>query len=343
MNRKLKGTEPGLVGYWNFDEGQGQIVHDLSPFANHGFLGTISAESDAADPVWVLSDAPVGICEDDQPQLENTYQVDAIYGNDDNDGLMRHTAFATIQKAVNVAEEGWTVLVWPGTYHEEVDLKGKALLLQGQPGAVIDSDGGFGLVFASGEQADTLISNFILVNNFAAAFCAGSSPTLRNLTIVGNRNGITAYTGSAPVISNCILWDNTQNDLTGCAAVYSCVQDGGAGLGNISSDPLFADLAGGDVHVKSRIGRFVTATQQWVQDDLTSPCIDAGDPADDPTGEPLPSGGRINMGAYGNTPEASKSPNPWPNAADLTHDGRVDLADLALIAEQWLWKAPWRQ
>ena len=170
----------------------------------------------------------------------------------------------------------------------------------------------------------------------------GSSPTLRNLTIVGNRNGITAYTGSAPAISNCILWDNLQNDLIGCAVVYSCIQDGAAGQGNISSDPLFADLATGDVHVKSRIGRYLTSTQQWVQDDQTSPCIDAGDPADDPTGEPLPSGGRINMGAYGNTPEASQSSNPWPNAADLTHDGSVDLADLAVIAEQWLWKALWK-
>ena len=30
---------PGLVGYWDFDEGSGQGVSDLSPVANHGFLG----------------------------------------------------------------------------------------------------------------------------------------------------------------------------------------------------------------------------------------------------------------------------------------------------------------
>ncbi|NLH17861.1 MAG: hypothetical protein GX455_14895 [Phycisphaerae bacterium] len=343
MNNRLTGSEPGLVAYWNFDEGQGQVVHDLSSFANHGYLGSKSSELDAADPVWVPSDAPVGICEDEEPEWVNTYHVDAVLGNDDNNGLTHRRAFATIQKAVDVAEEGWTVLVWPGTYYEEVDLKGKALLLQGQPGAVIDSQGGFGLTFAAGEQADTQVSNFILLNNYAAVFCAGSSPTLRNLTIVNNRNGITAYTGSSPTISNCILWNNTQNDLIGCTAVYCCVQDIAAGEGNISQDPLFADLAGGDFHLKSRIGRYVSATQQWVQDDLTSPCIDAGDPSDDPSAEPLPSGGRINMGAYGNTSEASQSPNPWPNAADLTHDGRVNLADLAAIAEQWLWKASWIQ
>jgi hypothetical protein len=39
MYRKLKGDEPGLKGYWDFDEGQGQVVHDLSKNANQGKLG----------------------------------------------------------------------------------------------------------------------------------------------------------------------------------------------------------------------------------------------------------------------------------------------------------------
>jgi len=45
----------------------------------------------------------------------------------------------------------------------------------------------------------------------------------------------------------------------------------------------------------------------WVYDSVTSPCIDAGDQSDDHSNEPTPNGGRINMGAYGNTEEASKS------------------------------------
>jgi hypothetical protein len=40
---------------------------------------------------------------------------------------------------------------------------------------------------------------------------------------------------------------------------------------------------------------------------VTSPCIDAGDPASACGNEPIPNGGRINMGAYGNTAQASKS------------------------------------
>jgi hypothetical protein len=44
-----------------------------------------------------------------------------------------------------------------------------------------------------------------------------------------------------------------------------------------------------------------------VIDDVTSPCIDAGDP-NTPIGDELfPNGGVVNMGAYGGTAEASKS------------------------------------
>ncbi len=36
MCRQLTGTEPGLVGYWNMNEGTGNTVNDLTPNANHG-------------------------------------------------------------------------------------------------------------------------------------------------------------------------------------------------------------------------------------------------------------------------------------------------------------------
>jgi len=66
MNVRLRGDEPGLVGYWRLDEGGGQEVHDLSPFGHDGFLGVNPGpEGDPSDPTWVLSDAPIeeGVCE----------------------------------------------------------------------------------------------------------------------------------------------------------------------------------------------------------------------------------------------------------------------------------------
>ena len=63
----------------------------------------------------------------------------------------------------------------------------------------------------------------------------------------------------------------------------------------------------GEYHLKSQAGRWDPNSQSWVADDVTSPCIDAGDPNSDFAGETWPHGGRINMGAYGGTREASMS------------------------------------
>ena len=41
----------GLIGYWDFDEGVGQDVRDLSPAGNDGFRGA-NAGPDSADPTW---------------------------------------------------------------------------------------------------------------------------------------------------------------------------------------------------------------------------------------------------------------------------------------------------
>ncbi|MCK4625487.1 MAG: right-handed parallel beta-helix repeat-containing protein [Phycisphaerae bacterium] len=79
------------------------------------------------------------------------------------------------------------------------------------------------------------------------------------------------------------------------------------GAGDISVDPLFADAAKGDFHLKSKAGRWDPKAKKWVKDAAQSPCIDAGEPKADFSKEPVPNGGRINIGAYGNTKGASKS------------------------------------
>jgi hypothetical protein len=62
MHRALTGSELGLVGYWNFDEGSGQIAHDLTANQNHGTLGLdAGAGGDSHDPNWVASGAPIAV------------------------------------------------------------------------------------------------------------------------------------------------------------------------------------------------------------------------------------------------------------------------------------------
>lgn len=59
MNKKLAGDEGGLVGYWDFDEGAGQVVHDFSISGNRGRLGRLPFP-DGADPQWVASGIELG-------------------------------------------------------------------------------------------------------------------------------------------------------------------------------------------------------------------------------------------------------------------------------------------
>lgn len=57
MQQELHGDEPGLVSYWNFNEGSGQVLYDLAPNDNHGQLGA-SGSSDDSDPEWIRYEGP---------------------------------------------------------------------------------------------------------------------------------------------------------------------------------------------------------------------------------------------------------------------------------------------
>jgi len=74
---------------------------------------------------------------------------------------------------------------------------------------------------------------------------------------------------------------------------------------DIYADPLFADQKKHDYHLKSKAGRWDGSG--WVNDIISSPCIDAGYPSSDYSNEPQPNGNRINIGPDGNTWSASKS------------------------------------
>lgn len=58
-------------------------------------------------------------------------------------------------------------------------------------------------------------------------------------------------------------------------------------------------------HLQSETGRWEGS--QWMSDDVTSFCINTGSPFSDYSNEPFPNGSRINIGAFGNTNEASQS------------------------------------
>jgi hypothetical protein len=508
---------------------------------------------------------------------DNVYYVDGTKGNNSNSGISSESAFATIQKAVDAASDGYEILVKPGVYSEPIDFKGKAITIQGIAGPdgipVLETPDDFAVTFTGGEAPDSILKNIVIKNSFMGIFIVGSSPTIKNVTIVDNIYGINAYFNANPDISNCIFWNNA-SDILGCEAKYSWMQNqsendsanqnipglvhywsfdegqnnilhdsiadkngdiqgatwtegvlgsalsfdgiddyvalpdnnpiwlpqnnftvsffvnfgrdhdftkseiildlnfanssnpendlgydfqlylsqenvrqlifqlttitntnedlyydmnviphqwyhvtivrdgtvqaiyidgqliamrecspdpikfvGGydddkvnigrytttiglprahfmgkldelmmfdralssqeivqlyenKGNRGIENEPLFADPANGDYHLKSERGRYWPEHDVWVLDKETSPCIDAGDPNDGPLYEPMPNGGSINMGAYGGTAYASMSEMLFPEP-DFNKDGIVDGKDLDDLIQRWLDVSGW--
>jgi len=187
------------------------------------------------------------------------------------------------------------------------------------------------------------IANCLIVGNRtnetegAVVRCHNSRAVLLNCTIADNDPGEQGadlrLIDSNVSLLNSILWRNGPNQiiLSGTSeptVKYTNLVGGWPGQGNTDADPLFArrgywadsndpnvvieasssDAAwiAGDYHLKSQAGRWDPETQTWVLDEITSPCIDVGNPLDSVENEPTPNGSIINMGAYGGTAEASR-------------------------------------
>ena len=199
-------------------------------------------------------------------------------------------------------------------------------------------------------------SNCMFIGNYASGNGGGiynglyPTPTFSNCTFSGNYaggagGGLYNDEDTAAILTNCILWSDVPTEIDmwlGTVVItYSDIQGGWSGEGNIDADPFFADPNNRDYHLKSQAGRWDSQSRTWVKDEMTSACIDAGEPTGPIGLEPFPNGGIINMGAYGGTPEASKSYFGEPlceviHAGDVNGDCRVDFDDFCIMAIHWL-------
>ncbi len=156
---------------------------------------------------------------------------------------------------------------------------------------------------------------------------------MTNCTLAGNVTGFFGgglYNGGSATVTNCIGWGNSPDTFNGLSipvVVFSCVEGGFDGEGNIDSDPLFVDPNNGNYRLSPG-----------------SPCIDAGDNlavprgiefdldgnprfVDDPCADDTGNGERpiVDMGAF----------EFQGTSCDIDGDGTVGASDLLILLVSW--------
>jgi hypothetical protein len=168
-------------------------------------------------------------------------------------------------------------------------------------------------------EGTTDIKNSIFLGNDRGVEVIVARLSIDSCTFFGNRHAIwtTDQCDWGPTLRNCILWGSTEANVFiershgfGVPQIsFSDVEGGYPGRGNIDADPMFflPSAREPDLHLCA-----------------FSPCVDAGDPFSDYGNEPEPNGGTINMGAYGNTREATTSELVDTDMDDLRDDWEMD-------------------
>ncbi len=152
----------------------------------------------------------------------------------------------TIQKGINIASNGNTVLVADGTYtgngNRDIDFLGKAIVVMSENGpevTIVDCEADSldphrGFKFQSGEGSTSVLKGFSIRNGCAVKgggiYCNSSSPMIINCTfsenlasgLLGNGGGMYNY-HSDPTLTNCMFSGNWATN------VYA---NGGGGMFN---------------------------------------------------------------------------------------------------------------
>jgi hypothetical protein len=243
--------------------------------------------------------------------------------------LQGGSTFATIQEAIDAALPGQAVLIAPGTYvgdlvlHAGGNLQGLSPgfpLLQGSgSGPVILVEGTFGSGLSS------MISQIMVTNGLAGISSPSADLTMRNV-VIHHVSGHAILAGPAGRLEllNATLMSNAGDGVhsLGVTVVRNTIagSNGAIGLNLPTATVTYSDAfgnAGGNFTVGAgATGNLSTPaifTDEALNDYTTtalSPTVDAGDPTDDFSGELVPNGGRIDMGAYGNTIWAALTTTP---------------------------------
>jgi hypothetical protein len=163
----------------------------------------------------------------------------AVGGSDLTGNGSEAKPFATIQYGIDSASNGDTLLVYPGVYKENIDFKGKNIMVGSLFATTNDEDyilqtvisgnrNASTITFANGEAPTASLSGFTITNGYAhgtswpkssggGVFCTNySDPTLTHLKVTGNEavqeGGGLYFDHCSPTIKHVSITNNRAGD-----------------------------------------------------------------------------------------------------------------------------------
>ncbi len=281
-------SSPG-EGSFQYDQGS-TVVLEARPDPLFRFAGWSGGLSAGSNPYTLTMDADYTVKACFESVLDDLVVGGGLPEDLQEQGTSDHP-FKTLQGAIEAAKDGAKLIIRPGKYPETIDLMGKSIELNGlgsDPNVitalpVIDGQGkGTAIRCTQGEDANCVLVGLVITggsgNLAGGILCVGSSPTLSNCLIVGNRAtgpdgvgggiycqdskatiinctvtgnyGSTAGAGvsfkdSLAVVINSIIWGNGPSEIQATGTIqpvigYTDVAGGWVGTGNFNADPLFA-------------------------------------------------------------------------------------------------------
>ncbi len=123
--------------------------------------------------------------------------------------------YGYIQDAMDDAADGDEIILSEGSYHENIDFKGKNLTIRStnpsEPavvGATVISGSSHGptVTFSDGDYASCLLHGFTIVSGTVGISCRDASPTIRNCTIESTGAiAVEFWEGYEPTIVDCTI------------------------------------------------------------------------------------------------------------------------------------------